>query len=74
MSAAMALFRAERPEDGADELVWLAEGRPGVDWESGEFYVKRKTGTRLNPLANDVGLAEALWKRSEQLLDQARLR
>jgi NAD(P)-dependent dehydrogenase (short-subunit alcohol dehydrogenase family) len=56
------------PEKGADQLVWLAEGTPGRDWESGEFYVKRKTGTRLNPLAHDAGLADGLWQRSEKLI------
>lgn len=56
------------PEKGADQLVWLAEGRPGVDWESGEYYVKRKTGARLNAMASDADLARALWERSEQLV------
>ena len=55
------------PENGADQLVWLAEGKPDVDWVSGEFYVKRKTGAKLNPLAHDTTLARALWERSEQL-------
>lgn len=56
------------PEKGADQLVWLSEGTPGRDWESGEFYVKRKAGTRLNPLADDADLARDLWDRSEELL------
>lgn len=54
------------PELGADQLVWLAEGEPGRDWESGEFYVKRKTGARLNRLAHDADLACGLWERSER--------
>lgn len=56
------------PEKGADQLVWLAESRPGVDWESGEFYQKRKPGKRLNPLALDADLARRLWDRSEELV------
>ncbi len=56
------------PEKGADQLVWLAEERPGDDWVSGEFYVKRKTGAKLNPLAGNADLASALWERSEELL------
>jgi NAD(P)-dependent dehydrogenase (short-subunit alcohol dehydrogenase family) len=56
------------PEKGADQMVWLAEGRPGEDWESGTYYEKRKPATRNNPQALDDGLAEWLWERSEALL------
>jgi NAD(P)-dependent dehydrogenase (short-subunit alcohol dehydrogenase family) len=56
------------PEKGADQMVWLAEGRPGEDWESGTYYEKRKPATRNNPQAHDDGLAEWLWERSEELL------
>jgi NAD(P)-dependent dehydrogenase (short-subunit alcohol dehydrogenase family) len=56
------------PEKGADQMVWLAEGRPGEDWESGTYYEKRKPATRNNPQALDDGLAEWLWERSEELL------
>ena len=27
-------------EKGAEPLVWLAEGAPGTDWVSGEYYEK----------------------------------
>ena len=56
------------PEKGADQMVWLAEGRPGEDWESGAYYEKRKPASRNNPQALDDGLAEWLWERSEELL------
>jgi NAD(P)-dependent dehydrogenase (short-subunit alcohol dehydrogenase family) len=56
------------PEKGADQLVWLAERQPGVDWESGNYYEKRKP-KRGNPLAEDTELARKLWERSEQLID-----
>ena len=56
------------PEKGADQMAWLAEARPGVDWESGTYYEKRKSATRNNPQALDDGLAEWLWERSEALL------
>jgi NAD(P)-dependent dehydrogenase (short-subunit alcohol dehydrogenase family) len=56
------------PEKGADQMVWLAEGRPGEDWESGTYYEKRKPASRNNPQALDDGLAEWLWERSEALL------
>jgi NAD(P)-dependent dehydrogenase (short-subunit alcohol dehydrogenase family) len=56
------------PEKGADQMIWLAEGRPGQDWESGTYYEKRKPASRTNPQALDDGLAEWLWERSEELL------
>ncbi|WP_432840886.1 SDR family NAD(P)-dependent oxidoreductase [Dactylosporangium sp. CA-092794] len=56
------------PERGADQLVWLAETRPGADWEPGRYYVKRKPAKRLNPQALDAGLARRLWEQSEQLV------
>jgi NAD(P)-dependent dehydrogenase (short-subunit alcohol dehydrogenase family) len=57
-----------RPEQGADQLVWLADGRPGVDWRSGEYYEKRRPAKKLNPQALDADLARRFWERSEQLL------
>lgn len=54
------------PEKGAEQLVWLAAGSPGVDWNSGEFYAKKTAGKGLNPLADDADLAGRLWQRSEQ--------
>jgi NAD(P)-dependent dehydrogenase (short-subunit alcohol dehydrogenase family) len=59
------------PEKGADTLLWLAAGRPGTDWESGEYYAKRKPGKGLNQLALDSNLARQLWDRSESLLANA---
>ena len=55
------------PEQGADQLVWFAEGRPGVDWKPATYYAKRKPA-RTNPQAGDAALARGLWDRSEQLL------
>ena len=55
------------PERGAGQLVWLAEGQPGADWESGTYYQKRKPARRINPQALDASLARNLWERSEQL-------
>lgn len=48
------------PQRGADQLVWLAEGTPGVDWTPGEYWVRRRVG-RTNPQAGDAALAAALW-------------
>ncbi|CAN5689001.1 SDR family oxidoreductase [soil metagenome] len=51
------------PEQGSDQLVWLASATPGVDWTSGEYYSKHKPG-RPNKQANDPVLAEQMWERS----------
>ena len=56
------------PEKGAEQLVWLAEGTPSKDWESGVYYEKSKPARRNNPQSFDADLAAALWERSEELL------
>lgn len=55
------------PEKGADTLVWLAGTAAGVDWQSGEFYQKRRVHS-ANSQAADAGLATALWERSIDLV------
>ncbi|WP_059050280.1 SDR family NAD(P)-dependent oxidoreductase [Paenibacillus senegalimassiliensis] len=56
------------PEQGADQIVWLTEGTPGVDWRSGAYYYKRKESVPNNPQATDANLAKLFWERSESLL------
>lgn len=56
------------PEQGADQIVWLAEGTPGTDWRSGAYYYKRKDSEPRNPQAVDADLAQRFWERSEALL------
>lgn len=55
-------------EDGADQLNWLAAGRPGEDWHSGEYYEKRRVATRVNRRSTDSRLALQLWDRSAELV------
>jgi NAD(P)-dependent dehydrogenase (short-subunit alcohol dehydrogenase family) len=55
------------PEQGSDELVWLASATPGVDWRSGEYYVKHKIA-RANPKAHDAALTRRFWDRSAELV------
>ena len=55
------------PDKGADTLVWLANSTPGVDWESGAFYAKRKE-SKTNPQAGDRVLAGQLWDLSAELV------
>jgi NAD(P)-dependent dehydrogenase (short-subunit alcohol dehydrogenase family) len=59
------------PEKGARQMVWLAEGVPGTDWQSGVYYERGKPARRNNPQANDAGLARALWDRSADLVGAA---
>jgi NAD(P)-dependent dehydrogenase (short-subunit alcohol dehydrogenase family) len=58
------------PERGARQMVWLAEGVPGTDWQSGVYYERGKPARRNNPQAN-AGLARALWDRSADLVGAA---
>jgi NAD(P)-dependent dehydrogenase (short-subunit alcohol dehydrogenase family) len=61
--SALVRLLASSPETGADTLVFLAEGTPGADFPSGEYFVKRKVA-RANKRAYDAGLAAQLWDRS----------
>ena len=58
------------PEQGAEPLVWLAEGTPGRDWVSGEYYEKKKVAA-TNPQAADAQLAADLWDTSAQMVGLA---
>lgn len=55
------------PDQGAEQMVWLAESRPSQDWEPGEYYVKSKV-TRPNRITLDPIMTRGLWERSEQFL------
>ncbi|MDQ0757269.1 SDR family NAD(P)-dependent oxidoreductase [Arthrobacter sp. B3I4] len=55
------------PDQGADTLVWLADGTPGVDWTSGAYYAKRAIA-KANKQAYEAGLARELWERSEDMV------
>ncbi|PYI69095.1 short-chain dehydrogenase [Arthrobacter livingstonensis] len=53
------------PAQGAQTLVWLAIGQPGLDWESGGYYAKRKPA-RVSGQGRDAALATQLWDWSEE--------
>ncbi|MBV8929947.1 MAG: short-chain dehydrogenase, partial [Mycobacteriaceae bacterium] len=55
------------PEQGADQLVWLATSTPGVEWTPGAYYARHKIA-RANRNAYDPELACALWDRSAAML------
>ena len=54
------------PSKGADTMVWLASSVPGRDWQSGEYYHKRKVG-RASKQSFDAKLASDLWELSAKL-------
>ena len=54
-------------DDGADTLVWLAEGTPPRDWASGWYYHKRLP-KRPHPSVLDDRLVDAFWELSASLV------
>ncbi len=58
------------PDQGADTLLWLANGTPGRDWASGAYYAKRALA-KANKQAYDAGLARELWERSAAMVAEA---
>jgi NAD(P)-dependent dehydrogenase (short-subunit alcohol dehydrogenase family) len=62
---ARAIFSS--PNRGARQLVWLAEGTPGVDWEPGRYWVHRHIG-RTSPQADDPDVARRLWDASARMV------
>ncbi|QQC60182.1 SDR family NAD(P)-dependent oxidoreductase [Rothia kristinae] len=54
-------------EDGADTLVWLAEGTAGEDWGSGTYYVRRRPAA-TSAAAGDTLLARRLWEAAEAMV------
>ncbi|MFI7496295.1 SDR family NAD(P)-dependent oxidoreductase [Kocuria sp. M4R2S49] len=55
------------PEQGAETLVWLADGVAGRDWRSGGYFEKRRPA-RAPARASDDALVDALWQRSAELV------
>ena len=54
-------------EVGGARLTWLALGKPGVDWESGEYYSNNRPAT-TSRIADDPGIAKKLWERSAEMV------
>jgi NAD(P)-dependent dehydrogenase (short-subunit alcohol dehydrogenase family) len=61
----LVLISADR---GGANLEWFIEGTPGSTWQSGAYYNQRKVTDKVNPQASDPDLAEALWKRSAEIV------
>lgn len=60
----------ETSEDGGARLAWLAQGTPGVTWQSGAYYEDNKIplAWKINRQTEDAALARDLWSRSETVL------
>ena len=56
------------PEQGAAQIIQLAEGTPGTDWQPGAYYYRGRSAKPANRQARDADLARGLWERSEELL------
>ena len=57
-------------DKGASQLVWLAGGTPGADWQPGTYYEKKRA-TQSRPEAHNDDLARRLWDESEQMVKDA---
>jgi NAD(P)-dependent dehydrogenase (short-subunit alcohol dehydrogenase family) len=71
----IALFQATKigriigktPDEGCDQLVWLATTEGDRDWRSGEYYVKRQAAKAHHLVADPIA-TQALWDRTAELL------
>ncbi|MCL2037394.1 SDR family NAD(P)-dependent oxidoreductase [Candidatus Saccharibacteria bacterium] len=54
---------------GARTMIWLAERKPGTDWPSGEYFVRKKVA-KTSQQANDEKLAGEVWQKAEDTLAQ----
>lgn len=55
------------PEKGADTMVWLAEGTPGINYPADRYFVNRSVRA-TSKTAADRDLADQLWRRTELIL------
>lgn len=55
-------------DEGGAILRWFIEGTPDETWFSGAYYDERTLSSKVNPQADDPALAEALWRRSAELV------
>jgi NAD(P)-dependent dehydrogenase (short-subunit alcohol dehydrogenase family) len=59
-------------DKGARQLVWLANGTPSVDWQSGTYYEKNKPAKRYHSQVDDPSIARLLWERTAELTGTTR--
>jgi NAD(P)-dependent dehydrogenase (short-subunit alcohol dehydrogenase family) len=67
MKSPLKRFLLISPEEAADTPTWLASSTPEVDWQSGDYFVKRKAAP-YNLQADDQEVCKALWDVSTELV------
>ena len=56
------------PTQGGERLVHFLEGRPGREWESGNYYARPGRIGRAHPVAYRPGTVQEHWRRSADML------
>ena len=54
-------------DEGATQLVWLAESEPGIVWQPGEYYERGKI-RHMRGQASDPDFARKFWDLSAEML------
>jgi NAD(P)-dependent dehydrogenase (short-subunit alcohol dehydrogenase family) len=67
----LALISAKK---GGSNLAFFLTGKPGVDWESGQFYAQTKPASKrqTNPQVFDEALVDAFWQQTSSRLGIAK--
>ena len=58
------LLGIKTPAQGADTLLFLAQGKPGLDWEPGHYFINRRPAP-ISAKAASAANARTLWEKSE---------
>ena len=54
---------------GAETLVWLADKSGDLDWQSGEYYIKKKISNKVDKKAFDPLIQKSLWNQSAKFAE-----
>jgi NAD(P)-dependent dehydrogenase (short-subunit alcohol dehydrogenase family) len=57
------------PDAGGARLRYFIDGRPGREWDSGEYYGTPKRVGRTHRQAHDPDIVREHWQRSAEMLD-----
>jgi NAD(P)-dependent dehydrogenase (short-subunit alcohol dehydrogenase family) len=57
------------PDAGGARLRYFNDGRPGREWDSGEYYGTPKRVGRTHRQAHDPDIVREHWQRSAEMLD-----
>ena len=68
-SALSRLVPMTSPAEGGAILARFLTGTPGSTWTSGRYYDQDRPTAKMNPQADDLQLAAALWRRSAEMVE-----